>query len=584
MKKLIAVIYTFIALLPLVATPQGNNAGKCPAVKVQAERLADLNVPRYGHTVLLLNGEPTVIGGHTTNFVPTPTLEYYKDGKWHLVQTAFTHDDGCAVELATGKVLIMGGHRENLGIGQSFEVELYDPSTCTSEGLASLDTKRAMLSALALDDGRVVIAGNWYHKDGIEIYDGNTSFLPVKGVSIGRATPFILQTAKDDAMIIGGMDTVGHQITLPVADRLQGEPCHVPLLEEWRIAPVYLSWPSSTAFIGDKSKGDYSYLLLITNDEGQLAIARVTNGEFTLLPTDAPIPRSSQGEEIFYYGSILVDRECQRAYLVGRDLHHVTADSSVTTRVYIVAIDYAMSPAQLTFYYTDVLADADIDNPILTADGDLMLTGGVPQGSNFKPTAATWLIHISPRNQTAGIGKSLSILPLWGWALICGSIMALCATLILLARRRRKNQPQQLGAAVHEQAPVIAQEAPAAEYHEDIDGREDYAELMQRICQLMEEKRLYLNPTLKMADIAVALGTSRTTISNCINSQRGCSFPQFVNTYRVAHAQELLRNQPDLKITEVSMSSGFSSEASFYRIFKSITGTTPTDWRLDNKA
>lgn len=557
---------------------------QCPMVKVQAERLADLNMPRYGHTVLLLNGEPTVIGGHTTNFVPTPTLEYYKDGKWHLVPTAFTHDDGCAVELATGKVLIMGGHKENLGIGQSYEVELYDPLTRTSEGLASLDTKRAMLSALALDDGRVLIAGNWHHEDAIEIFDGKVSFLPVKGVSIGRATPFILQTAKDDAMIIGGLDTVGHPITLPVADRLQGEPCHVPLLEEWRITSVYLSWSSSTAFIGDKSKGDYSYLLLITNDEGQLAIARITNGEFTLLPTDAPIPRSSQGEEIFYYGGILVDRECQRAYLVGRDLRHKTADSSVTTRVYVVAIDYAMSPAQLTFYYTDVLADAYIDNPILTADGDLMLTGGVPQGSNFKPTAATWLIHISPRNLTAGIGKTLSILPLWGWALICVSIMALCAILILLARRRRKSQTQLLGAADHEQAPVIAQEAPAAEYHEDIDGREDYDELMQRICQLMEEERLYLNPTLKMADIAVALGTSRTTISNCINSQCGCSFPQFVNTYRVAHAQELLRNQPDLKITEVSMSSGFSSEASFYRIFKSITGTTPTDWRLDNKA
>ncbi len=552
--------------------------------KVRAERLPDLNVPRYGQTVLLLNGEPTVIGGHTTNFVPTPTLEYYKDGSWHLVPTAFTHDDGCAVELATGKVLIMGGHRENLGIGQSFEVELYDPLTRTTEGLASLDTKRTMLSALALDDGRVVIAGNWYHKDAIEIYDGNKSFLPVKGVSIGRATPFILQTAKDDAMIIGGMDTVGHQITLPVADRLQGEPCHVPLLEEWRIVPVYLSWPSSAAFIGDKSKGDYSYLLLITNDEGQLAIARVTNGEFTLLPTDVHIPRSTQGKEITYYGSILVDRECQRAYLVGGDLRHETADSSVTTRVYVVAIDYSTAPARLSLYYTDVLSDADIDNPILTADGDLMLTGGVPQGSNFKPTAATWLIHISPRSQTAGIGKFSSFLSLWVWALIILAIMALCALLLLLARHRRGKQPQEQVAAVQEEEPAIAQETPAVVCHKDIDGQENYTELMQRICQLMEEERLYLNPTLKMADIAVALGTSRTTISNCINSQRGCSFPQFVNTYRVAHAQELLRNQPDLKIADVSVSSGFSSEASFYRIFKSITGTTPTDWRLYNKA
>ncbi len=583
MRHLIIVIYTLIALLPLVATPQGNNAGKCPAVKVQAERLPDMNVPRYGHTVLLLNGEPTVIGGHTTNFVPTPTLEYYKDGKWHLVQTAFPHDDGCAVELSTGKVLIMGGHKENMGVGQSFEVELYDPLTHTSEGLASLDIKRAMLSALALDDGRAVIAGNWYHKDAIEIYDGNISFLPVKGVSFGRATPFILQTAKDDAMIIGGMDTVGHQITHPVADRLQGEPCHVPLLEEWRIAPVYILWPSSTAFIGDKSKGDYSYLLLITDDEGQPAIARVTNGEFTLLPTDVPIPRSSQWGEIYYKG-ILVDQHSQRAYLVGDDASHEAVNPITSTRAYVVIIDYTKEPAGLTFCYTDVLDNTDIDNIILTADGDLMLTGGVPHGSYFKPTAATWLIHISPRSQAAAISKFFSILPPWAWLLISMSIMALCAILILLARRRREKQPQEPDAAVHEQGPAIAQEAPATEYHEDMDGREDYAELMQRICQLMEKGQLYLNPTLKLTDIAIALGTNRTTISNCINSQRGCSFPQFLNTYRVARAQELLRNQPDLKITEVSLSSGFSNEASFYRIFKSITGTTPTDWRLDNKA
>ncbi len=565
-------------MLPLAAQ-QGSDGMQCPVVKVEAERLADLNEPRYGHTVLLLNGEPTVIGGHTTNFVPTPTLEYYKDGKWHLVQTAFTHDDGCAIELSTGKVLIAGGHSGNLGVGQSYEVELYDPLTRTSEGLASLDTKRAMLSALALDDGRAVIAGNWYHEDGIEIYDGKASFLPAKDVSIARSTPFILQTAKDDAMIIGGMDTVGHPITLPVADRLHGEPCHVPLLEEWRIAPLSLLWPSSTAFIGDKAKEDYSYLLLITNDEGQLAIARVTNGEFTLLPTDVPIPKSSQWDKIFYKASILVDRQCQRAYLVGDDLRHETANPCVTTRVYVVAIDYAMSPARLTFYYTDVLSDADIDNPILTADGDLMLTGGATHGSYFKPSAATWLIHVSPRSQATVIGKFFSFLPSWGWLLIILAMMALCAILIMLARRRRRSHPQEPVVDVHEQKTAITEEPPATDHHKDIDGREDYAELMRRICQLMEEERLYLNPNLKKTDIAAALGASSTVISNCINSQRGCSFPQFVNTYRVAHAQELLRSQPDSKIAEVILSSGFSNEASFYRIFKNITGTTPSDWK-----
>ena len=557
-------MYCLTALLPLAAQSQGNGAVQCPVVKIEAERLADLNMPRYGHTVLLLNGEPTVIGGHTTNFVPTPTLEYYKDGKWHLVPTAFTHDDGCAVELSTGKVLIMGGHKENMGVGQSFEVELYDPLTRTSEGFASLDTKRAMLSALALDDGRAVIAGNWYHKDAIEIYDGKVSFLPVKGVSIARSTPFILQTAKDDAMIIGGADTVGRPITVPVADFLQGEPCHVPLLEEWRIPPVVLMWPSSASFIGDKFKGDYSYLLLITNDEGQLAIARVTNGVFTLLPTDVPIPRSSQWGEIYYKG-ILVDRQCQRAYLVGDDLRHESVNPSITTRVYVVAIDYATEPAGLTFCYTDVLDDTDIDNIILTADGDLMLTGGTPQGSYFKPTAATWLIHISPRSQTAGVRFSW-----WMWTLLALAIAAMALGLTWLYRRM-KNKPM-----IETETPTVT---PNKEIREAPDTGMDYTVLMQRICLLMEQQQLFMNPNLKITDLATALGTNRSAISNCINSQRNCSFPQFINTYRVAYAQELLHSQPDIKMAEVWVKAGFSSEASFYRIFKAITGTTPSAWK-----
>ena len=557
-------MYCLTVLLSLAAQSQGNGAVQCPVVKIEAERLADLNMPRYGHTVLLLNGEPTVIGGHTTNFVPTPTLEYYKDGKWHLVPTAFTHDDGCAVELSTGKVLIMGGHKENMGVGQSFEVELYDPLTRTSEGFASLDTKRAMLSALALDDGRAVIAGNWYHKDAIEIYDGKVSFLPVKGVSIARSTPFILQTAKDDAMIIGGADTVGRPITVPVADFLQGEPCHVPLLEEWRIPPVVLMWPSSASFIGDKFKGDYSYLLLITNDEGQLAIARVTNGVFTLLPTDVPIPRSSQWGEIYYKG-ILVDRQCQRAYLVGDDLRHESVNPSITTRVYVVAIDYATEPAGLTFCYTDVLDDTDIDNIILTADGNLMLTGGTPQGSYFKPTAATWLIHISPRSQTAGVR-----FPWWMWTLLALAIAAMALGLTWLYRRM-KNKPM-----IETETPTVP---PNKEIREAPDTGMDYTALMQRICQLMEQQQLFMNPNLKITDLATALGTNRSAISNCINSQRNCSFPQFINTYRVAYAQELLHSQPDIKMAEVWVKAGFSSEASFYRIFKAITGTTPSAWK-----
>lgn len=570
-------LYGIVALLPLAALSQNNGAVQCPVVKIEAKRLPDMNIPRFGHTVLCLNGEPTVIGGHTTNFVPTPTLEYYKDGAWHLVDMAFAHDNGCAVELSTGKVLIFGGHEKNLGIGQTFEAEFYDPKTRECEGFASTDTKRALASVMAMDDGRAVIAGNWYHKDDIEMYDGKLGFKHVKDVSIGRYSPYILRIAKDDAIIFGGGDTIGQQITLPVVDRLRGEPCHVPLLETWRMLTGFRPYPSSCFFIGDEAKGDYSYLIPVKNDEGQMAIARVTNGEFSLLQTDVPIPKTSQWDEINYFLYLLVDRKCQRAYLLGMDAR-ATAVLNGKARIYVIAIDYATAPAHLTLCYTDVLSDATNCNPpLLTPDGDIMLMGGAPEGTYFKPTAATWLLHVSPYGHKASAGW-----PLWAWLLVALTIAALTAGLMTLYRHRKRSQVEETPQSVTLEESVAALDMPEQETNEAPDDAIDSAELMQRLVQLMQEQRLFLKPDLKVTDIASTLGTSRTVLSNAIRTHHNCTFPQFVNNYRIAYAQELMRHQPNLKMTEVYMASGFSSETSFYRTFKTITGFTPTEWKCKN--
>ena len=105
---------------------------------------------------------------------------------------------------------------------------------------------------------------------------------------------------------------------------------------------------------------------------------------------------------------------------------------------------------------------------------------------------------------------------------------------------------------------------------------------MSRICGLMESQKLYLNSGLKITDIALALGVNRYYISDCINSTKGCSFSQFVNTYRIEHAKQMLSVQPDIKLSEVWMSSGFSTERTFLRAFKAITGMTPSEFKGKN--
>lgn len=105
---------------------------------------------------------------------------------------------------------------------------------------------------------------------------------------------------------------------------------------------------------------------------------------------------------------------------------------------------------------------------------------------------------------------------------------------------------------------------------------------MQRILELMEQQKPYLDSNLKLSELAAMLATNRNAISSCINTQRGCSFSQFVNEYRVSFAQKLMRNQPDIKNSEVWMSSGFSTEMSYFRTFKAVTGMTPSEWKAKN--
>ena len=133
MKRFLVLLLLSALLAPL--------SGQTP----EAERLPDMNLPRAGHNVFYANGELTVAGGHTSGFVMTPTAEYYSDGAWHVVPMVYHHDDGMAVVMDGGsRVLLAGGHDKNLGIGQSFEAEMYWSATHTSEGFGSLERSRAL--------------------------------------------------------------------------------------------------------------------------------------------------------------------------------------------------------------------------------------------------------------------------------------------------------------------------------------------------------------------------------------------------------------------------------------------------------
>ena len=547
----------------------------CKMVKIEVERLPDLNVPRNGHNIFCVNGEVTVVGGHTKSFIPTSTAEYYKDGEWHLMETEYPHDNGVCVVLKSGKVLLAGGHAEPMGVGNTLPVEEYDPATHSFRGFSCLSTKRTLAVGAELDSGRVMVTGNWYANDGIEIFDGDRKFNHVKGVSVGRATPYLLRTSDDNVLILGSGGTHGEALFSDIVDRLKGDPLQVPLLQQWH--PLFYEAPfcSDLGFIGDEATDDYSWLVPVEDwtvgDSTNwllnrpLAFLHVRDTTFSLLPTTCPAPVNSPYGPIHYYSPVIADCQNHRGYVHGIDKDN---------RHYVLCVEYDRIPAPLTLYYTDPLPEAGFPEIVLTDDGNLMIVGGITynkglegslENDNFSPLATVFLLRVG-NNDVVKVSHGVS--GKWLWFVIILAILMI-GIVVLMIRRRRNRQ-------IIDTTEPISAIISVSEPNKDSDPNK---ELMLRVCDLMEQQKPYLNSDLKLVDIAAMLATNRNAISSCINTQRGCSFSQFVNEYRIAYAQKLMRNQPDIKNSEVWMSSGFSTEMSFFRTFKAVTGMTPSEWK-----
>lgn len=117
----------------------------------------------------------------------------------------------------------------------------------------------------------------------------------------------------------------------------------------------------------------------------------------------------------------------------------------------------------------------------------------------------------------------------------------------------------------------------------DLNGRE-YDQLFEKMEQMMQEDMLYLNPELRLNELASLLGTNRTYVSRLIHNRRNLNFCDYVNDYRIHHAKKLLTDSSDepMPIDEVALQSGFSGISTFYRVFTGKMGITPSRYRKQN--
>ncbi|MBR6117573.1 MAG: AraC family transcriptional regulator [Paludibacteraceae bacterium] len=127
--------------------------------------------------------------------------------------------------------------------------------------------------------------------------------------------------------------------------------------------------------------------------------------------------------------------------------------------------------------------------------------------------------------------------------------------------------------------PVLERTEAVSEVEVTNDANAKYRRALE---EWMDKEKPYLRQEFRLTDLREVLPMNRTYISQFINAEYGCTFYQFVTNYRIAEAKRLMRENPNMKMQDVSEQSGFSSLTVFGRIFARETGLTPSEWKISS--
>lgn len=92
--------------------------------------------------------------------------------------------------------------------------------------------------------------------------------------------------------------------------------------------------------------------------------------------------------------------------------------------------------------------------------------------------------------------------------------------------------------------------------------------------------RLYLNPDLKLQDVAKVVKCNTGELSQVLNMFMNIGFTDYVNKYRIDEFIKRIQDKSASRYTLVSLSEqcGFSSRTSFFRSFKKFKGMSPAEY------
>ena len=122
--------------------------------------------------------------------------------------------------------------------------------------------------------------------------------------------------------------------------------------------------------------------------------------------------------------------------------------------------------------------------------------------------------------------------------------------------------------------PIMTEAVPAT-----VTSGSDWAEFGARWQTQTQTEGWWREPDLSLAQLAGRLGTNTSYLSQAVNEGLGMNFNEMINCMRATEAARLIDSNAPATLVQIALDAGFSSKATFNRVFRAVYGTSPSERR-----
>lgn len=107
----------------------------------------------------------------------------------------------------------------------------------------------------------------------------------------------------------------------------------------------------------------------------------------------------------------------------------------------------------------------------------------------------------------------------------------------------------------------------------------DVDSVIQKMEELMREKKFYLDEELTLPILSDKLKIKTHQLSEILNDKMRIGFREYITGFRLEEASRMLREEPQRSVLSVIYSAGFKSKSAFHKLFQEKYGCSPGEYR-----